>query len=481
MKIEGTVKQPRESRPTSARPAASRPGPAGQRVVVCDDELLIRMWLEDHLREEGYEVETVADGGALLSALDTTPADLVLLDLRLPDGLGIDLLPELKQADPSMPVIMMTAYGEVETAVSAVRRGAHHFLEKPIALPELLLLIEQALDTRRLRNEVERYRDGFRWQFAGVTLVGRSLAMRRVAELITRIGSRGAPTYVLIRGDSGTGKDVVARAIHARGPRAGRPFINVNCTALPEHLVESELFGHERGAFTDAREDKKGLFELAHGGTIFLDEIGDMPRAAQAKLLGVLENHTLRRVGGVRDIEVDVHVLAATNRDIEAAVGRGDFREDLFYRLNVVPIILPPLRERPEDIGPLALHFTATLAGELRAPPRTLTPEAIQLLERSPWPGNARQLRNILERALLLHDGEVLGVEQLPDDLVGVAGGVDAPRVVLPPTGLSLDELERELICQALERTDGNKTGAARLLGLSRDTLRYRLEKYGIG
>ncbi|MBI4541265.1 MAG: sigma-54-dependent Fis family transcriptional regulator [Gemmatimonadetes bacterium] len=449
------------------------------RVLVCDDEMLIRLWLEEHLREQGYSAQGVPDGASLLGALESEPTDLVLLDLRLPDGSGLDLLPRIRELDPSLPVIMITAYGEVETAVAAVRAGAHHFLEKPIELPELLLLIEQALESRLLRQELEQYRDGYRWQFSDVVLVGRSYAMRKIVELITRLALKGSPANVLLRGESGTGKDVVARAIHARGPRQTHPFISVNCTALPENLVESELFGHEAGAFTDAREQKRGLFELADRGTIFLDEIGDMSKSIQAKLLHFLEAHTLRRVGGVRDHAVDVHVITATNRDLEAAVAHGDFREDLFYRLNVGPVSLPPLRERPEDIAPLALHFVGVLSRELRLPDRHISPDALRALERYEWPGNARELRNALERILLLEDADVIELSHLPPQIRSAPHETER-TFVLPPSGLSLDELERELICQALERTGGNKTGAARLLGLSRDTLRYRLEKHGI-
>ena len=246
------------------------------RVVVCDDEMLIRLWLVEHLQEAGYDVEAVEDGASLIASLIRQPADIVLLDLRLPDQSGLGLLPRLKGIDAELPVIMLTAYGEIETAVAAVRAGAHHFLEKPVELPALQLLIEQALETRRLRTEVDRLREGYRWQFADVALVGRSTAMRHVAELIARIGAKGSPVNVLLRGESGTGKDVVARALHARGPRGRHPFIDVTCTALPEHLIESELFGHEAGAYTDAKEMKRGLLEVANRGTIFLDEIGDI-------------------------------------------------------------------------------------------------------------------------------------------------------------------------------------------------------------
>ena len=451
------------------------------RILICDDEVLLRLWLEEHLAEEGYETEGAEDGASLLEAFKRNAADLVLLDLRLPDTSGIELIPQLKELDPSLPILMMTAHGDVETAVRAVRAGAHHFLEKPLEIAELVLLIEQALETRRLASEVDRYREGNRWQFADVTLVGRSFALRKVADLITRLAVRGIPSNVLIRGESGTGKDVVARAIHARGPRQGGPFINVNCTALPESLVESELFGHEAGAFTDAREEKRGLFELADGGTIFLDEVGDMPLSGQSKLLNVLENKVLRHVGGVRDIRVDVHVVAATNRDLEAAVAAGEFREDLFYRLNVVPILMPPLRERREDIAPLAMHFLADLVKEMRLPERHFTPDALRALEAHDWPGNARQLRNLLERILLLEDGDTIGVASLAPEIRKKDAHAGAPSgFVLPTDGVDLEDVERSLMLQALEQAGGNKTRAAKLLRLTRDTFRYRVEKYDL-
>jgi DNA-binding NtrC family response regulator len=395
----------------------------------------------------------------------------------------MDVLERIKSIDPTVPVIMMTAYGEVETAVAAVRAGAYHFLEKPIVLPELILLIEKALESRQLRSEVDRFRDGCRWQFADVTLVGRSSALRRIADLITRVAAKGTPVNVLVSGESGTGKGVIARAIHARGPRRSRPFVSVNCTSVPEHLVESELFGHEAGAYTDAKEAKRGLFEIADKGTVFLDEIGDMPKAMQSKLLHVLETHEFRRVGAVRSLEVDVHVITATNRTLEEAVAKGEFREDLFYRLNVINIHIPPLRERPEDIAPLAAHFVDELCRDLGLPQRDIAPGAMAALERYAWPGNVRELRNVLERVLLLEDGDAITLAQLPTEIGGSGttnGNGHAPAFVLPAAGVDLETLEREFLCQALERTAGNKTSAARLLGLSRDTMRYRLEKYGI-
>jgi DNA-binding NtrC family response regulator len=448
------------------------------RIHVCDDEMLIRMWLIEHLQDAGYEATGYERGAELLDAVDDHPADLVLLDLKLPDGSGLDFLKRLKECDTSLPVIMITAFGEVETAVEAVRAGAHHFLEKPVDLPELLLLVEQALENRRVLGELDRYREGHRWRFSDVTLVGRSAETRSVAELIARIGEKRAPSTVLIRGESGTGKDVVARAIHARGPRQEAPFISVNCTVLPEHLIESELFGHEAGAYTDAKQPKRGLFELADGGTIFLDEIGDLPGPLQAKLLEFLETRRFRKVGGLREITVDVHVVTATNRDLDEAVASKNFREDLFYRLNVIPVHLSPLRERPEDVAPLAVHFIESLCNEMSISRRTVSVDALNALEAYAWPGNARELRNALERVLLLHDEATITAAHLPAEIVNAAVR-ERREVVLPAEGIELERVERQLIQQALDRAGGNKSAAARLLGVSRDTLRYRLEKYG--
>jgi transcriptional regulator with PAS, ATPase and Fis domain len=319
-----------------------------------------------------------------------------------------------------------------------------------------------------------------RWTFSEVTIVGHSPAIREIVEFIERLAGRGGPTTVLIRGESGTGKDVVARAIHARGPRRDGAFIDVNCTALPEQLLESELFGHEAGAFTDAKSSKRGLVELAEGGTIFLDEIGEMPISAQAKLLRFIEARRFRRVGGIRDLEVDVQVLVATNRNLEEAVERGGFREDLFYRLNVVPIVLPPLRQRREDIAPLTTLFIEQLASGMRRPGPEVSVGAMRLMESYDWPGNARQIRNILERIMLFYDVDRIQPEHLPPEI----GGVSTEEVldfVLPSEGVDLEEIQKSLIEQALARAGGNKTEAARLLGISRDTLRYRLEKYQIG
>jgi DNA-binding NtrC family response regulator len=428
------------------------------RILVVDDEPLIRAWFSEHLAAAGYDVETAETGAEALRALPGANPELVLLDLRLPDIDGLELLPQLREVDRDLIIIMVTAHGEIDVAVRAVKAGAYQFLEKPLDLEDLLITIEKGLETRDLRQQVAGLRELHRWRFATVELVGRSLVTRKLAGDVERIAATESAT-VLLLGESGTGKDLVARAIHARSRRSERPMLEINCTALPEHLVESELFGHEPGAFTDARQRKKGLAELADGGTLFLDEIGDMPRGAQAKLLRFLEDSKFKRLGGTTDVSVDVRVIAATNRDLDAAVKAKTFREDLYYRLNVVPIHLTPLRERAEDVAPLALYFVERLARDLKRGSPTLSAEAVEILQAYSWPGNVRELRNVLERALI---------------------STDDYAVALPAEGIRLDELERQLIRQALGRTGGNVTRAAKLLGLSRDTLRYRLEKHGL-
>ena len=451
----------------------------GPLIAVVDDEALTRTWLGEILRGAGYEVTTGASGeDAVRLVQDLGPA-LMLLDLRLPDAEGIEVLRRCREIDHDLVVIIVTAYGEIDTAVRAVKAGAYHFLEKSVDPVDLLITVEKGVETRRLRHDVAVLRAQHRWQFANVELVGRSRALRDILQAVEKLARTESAT-VLMLGESGTGKDLVARAIHARSERRDRPFLEINCTALPEQLVESELFGHERGAFTDARERKKGLAELADGGTLFLDEIGDMPVGAQVKLLRFLEDARFRRVGGTTDIRVDVRVIAATNRDLDQAVADETFRSDLYYRLKVVPLRIPPLRERPDDVAPLAQYFVERLARDLNRDVPTLTPDAIRVLEAYPWPGNVRELRNVFERALILEDTQEIGPEHLPEEIRGCprpAAG-SGPPVSLPPEGFRLEEVERDLIQQAVTRTGGNVSRAAKLLGLSRGALRYRLEKY---
>ncbi len=451
-------------------------------IGVVDDEALFRTWLSEHLSDAGYSVMTAATGAEALRLVREANPALILLDLRLPDVSGLELLPQLRELDRDVVVIMVTAYGEIETAVEAVKAGAYHFLEKPVDVNDLLITIEKGLEARRLRHEVAVLRKQHRWQFADVEIVGRSPAVRELVETVEKLARAGSTT-ILLQGESGTGKDLIARAVHARSERRDRPFLEINCTALPESLFESELFGHERGAFTDARERKKGLAELADGGTLFLDEIGDMPAGTQAKLLRFLEDSRFKRLGGTTDIQVDVRVIAATNRNLERAVHDGLFRSDLYYRLNVFPIHIPPLRERREDIAPLTLYFIERLARELKREPPRLTDDTLRILEAYSWPGNVRELRNVLERAMILEDSGEIRPEHVPAEIRG--GGSSIPQddraVWLPEAGLRMEDVERDLIVQALARTRGNVVQAARLLGLSRDTLRYRMKKYDLG
>jgi two-component system response regulator AtoC len=447
-------------------------------MLVVDDEKLIRVWLEAQLEDAGYRVTLAEDAAAARSVFLNDPPDAALLDLKLPDGNGIDLLKELMDVDPNVVAVILTAHGDIETAVEAIKLGAYNFIEKPPKLEDLLITLEKGLETRTLKRTVSGLRRQAGWQLAGVKIVGRSAEMKRVVDLVNRVAASEGST-VLLRGESGVGKEVVAQAIHAQSARVDFPFLEINCTALPETLLESELFGHERGAFTDARERKIGLLELADRGTVLLDEIGDLSPGSQAKMLRFLETRTFKRVGGVRDIKVDVRIVAATNRDLEAAVRDGGFRQDLFYRINVVPITIPPLRERPEDVTPLADFFLESMTVDLRRPARNFSDAAYKMLERYAWPGNVRELRNVIERTIILEEDKEILPDHLPDELqLGKRVVSLAPGLQLPAGGIDLEELEKDLILQALTQARGNKTKAATLLGMSRDTLRYRLEKH---
>ncbi|MBI4574791.1 MAG: sigma-54-dependent Fis family transcriptional regulator [Planctomycetes bacterium] len=450
-----------------------------ERILVVEDERLVRWSLEQRLREEGYEVALAEDARGVEPVLEQESVDLVLLDMRLPDADGLSVMRRVLERQPAAMVIIMTAYSTVETAVEAMRLGAYDYIHKPFDMDEMVLTVRKALETTRLRREVQRLRDDQRRRFGVEGMVGATPRMLQVFDLVERIAQSDATT-VLVQGESGTGKDLVAKAIHFRSARSERPFMNITCTALTETLLESELFGHEKGAFTDAREQKKGLFELADGGTVFLDEIGDMPMALQSRLLRVLEDKSFKRVGGTRDLRVDVRIVAATNRELEKLVADGRFRKDLYYRLQVIPIYLPPLRERREDVIQLAEHFIDGFNREFRKRVRGLTDEARDSLLEHDWPGNIRELRNMVERAMILGRGEVLEVGDL--FLNGPRGGLvrEGPAFVLPREGLDLEQLEKDFLVQALTYTRGNQTRAASLLGMNRDQVRYRLEKFGM-
>ncbi len=479
---------------------------ARSKIMVVDDERMIRWSIQQALSKDGHAVATVESGEeAVAQATDEMP-DLVFLDITLPGIDGLEVLRRLKAADPSVTVVMVTATEDLKTAVEAMRLGAYDYVSKPFDLDRLRVIAQNALDRHELRQEVEFHRKESVRKYGFHRVIGTSRNLAEVIEIARKV-SKSEATTVLIQGESGTGKDLLAQAIHYESSRSTRPFIPINCTALPEELLESELMGHEKGAFTDAKLTKKGLFEMADGGTVFLDEIGDMKPGLQAKLLRFIENKTFRRVGGHRDIAVDVRIIAATNRDLAALVRNGAFREDLFFRLNVVPIRIPPLRERPEDILPLAEHYLAEFSRDFKRPVPAFPPEIKAWMTSHDWHGNVRELKNVIERAIILGSegaldtagfnfadredrGQAAGTATSAD--AGVAGEPQGPEARpaeplpgrrifdLPPKGVVLEEVEKDLISQALVATEWNQTKAADMLGLTRDALRYRMKKFGL-
>ncbi|MBW1878205.1 MAG: sigma-54-dependent Fis family transcriptional regulator [Deltaproteobacteria bacterium] len=449
-------------------------------IVVCDDEELIRWSLCEHLTQEGFTTIPAANGEECLQAVGEHAPSLVLMDLKMPVMDGLSALRTLRERGHDVPVIVITAHGGVESAIKATRLGATGYLSKPFDLRETTLAVRKALEEDRLRTEVHYLRNRERIGYGDY--IGQSKVLAPLFETLERLEKVDAPT-VLLMGESGTGKDVIARTIHSRGPRKSGPFMEIDCAALPEQLIESELFGHERGAFTDARTTKRGLFEVAHGGVVFLDEIGELSHGTQAKLLRALENRTFKRVGGIANITMNAAVITATNRHLKEDVETGRFREDLYFRLNVIPIFCPPLRDRRDDVPLLVSHFLDHFAKAFGRRVKGVTAEALEFLKGYGWPGNVRELRNVLERIVILSPEEVIRASDLPPEVrfaapnqpSNIGGGCP---FVLPESGIDLEEVERGLIAQALERTTGNQSAAARLLGITRYALRYRMEKY---
>ncbi len=453
------------------------------KILIVDDEKLLRWSLEQNFKKQDYTVITAATGNEGLDKYKEELPDLTLLDIHLPDITGLEVLEKIKEIDPNAIVILITAYGDVQTAVKAIKAGSYDFVEKPFNMDKLNILVSKALETVSLKKEVTELKSRLSSQYGFDSIIGESTEMRRVFEMIKKVAASDAST-VLIQGESGTGKDLVARVIHYQSRRADKPFMEVNCTALPESLIESELFGYEKGAFTDAKTMKKGLFELADGGSIFLDEIGDMKLSTQAKLLKVIEGKNFKRIGGIKDIVVDVRIIAATNKNLQEEVKSGNFREDLFFRLKVIPIYLPPLRERGNDIILLANYFIDKFNREFRKNVKGLSKDVEKIFLEYHWPGNVRELKNIIERVMILESAEYIKPEHLPAEFTfdehSETRKIEAINLEIPPGGIDIEDVEKGLIEKALEITQGNQTRAAKLLNLSRDALRYRMQKFGL-
>jgi DNA-binding NtrC family response regulator len=443
-------------------------------ILIVEDEPKMRRLLELNLGEEGFTTHAAADAESGLKILNREKIDLVVTDLKLPGMNGLDFLQAIKRADAALPVVIMTAHGSVETAVEAMKMGASDYVLKPFSLAEMVVVVRKELDSRNLREENRSLREALGQRYEYSNVIAKSAKMQEVLALVERVAPSNST--VLLGGESGVGKDLIARAIHEHSNRAKGPFIKINSTAIPENLLESELFGYEKGAFSGATTAKPGKFELADKGTLFLDEIGDVPPAIQVKLLRVLQEREFERLGGTKTLKVDVRLIAATNRDLRAALEEGTFREDLYYRLNVVAIDIPPLREHKEDIPDLVSFFLRRFAGGSGKPAQQITPAALDLLMNFHWPGNVRELENTIERAVTLSTGSTLDAADIHLDQRPASSQI----VPVLPEGVTLERWEQEIIREALRRANGNKSQAARALGLSRNALRYRLSQMGL-
>jgi DNA-binding NtrC family response regulator len=451
-------------------------------ILIVDDDEVMQETLSDVLRKRGYEIFSVGSGNGALSMVKKNVIDLILLDMRLPDVDGLEVLRKIKEFDTEILVVMMTAYSDVQTAVSAMKSGAYDYINKPFELEELKLLIEKGLETKSLINEVRRLHRQQKEEYQNSHIYGVSPQIHYVKELIGMI-SKTHKTSVLIQGESGTGKELAANAIHYNSQRSDKPLMKINCSAIPDSLLESELFGYEKGAFTDAKNTKKGLFELADAGTVFLDEIGDMNPFLQSKILRVLENQTFMRVGGEREIKVDIRVIAATNKDLEAMVKEGLFRKDLYYRLKVMVVEMPPLRDRLEDILLLSNLFIEENNREYNKNIKGFSEEAKKLMIQYSWPGNVRELRNVIERAMILTDQEMITPKHLPFELKQTEKIIPKdvePEALEITSDMSLENMEKMHLSNVLKRLEWNKSKASKFLGISRATLRAKIKKYGL-
>jgi DNA-binding NtrC family response regulator len=454
---------------------------AEARVLVVDDEYLIRWTLQQKMEKAGYEVFVAETGEEGIQKIKEEAPDIVLLDIKMPGMDGYEVLEEAVKIDPGLVVIMITAYEDIGGVVRAMRLGAFDYIIKPFDFDKILISVQKSLETSKLRREVERLRADKRIDIGFQDIVAVSKEMARVFEMVNKI-SRSETSTVLIQGDSGTGKELIAHAIHQRSKREKMPFITVNCAGFPEYLLENELCGHQKGAFTDAKEVKKGLLELAEGGTLFLDEIGDMDLSLQSKLLRLVEQKTFRRMGGVKDIQVDVRIITATNKDLLKLKEEGKFREDLFYRINVASLRLPSLRERSDDILPLTKFYVEKYNKEFHRNIIKIDNAVEEFFVNYKWPGNVRELKNVIERAMILGEGDTLLMEHLPIEILGQVSrrGKTIEGISIPQEGISLEKVEEGLVRQALKMANGNQTKAAKLLDISRDALRYRMQKFEI-
>ena len=456
--------------------------PIKEKILVVDDERFVRMTLGEALRSWNYEPLEAGTIAETRIIFERDEPSVVLLDIDLPDGSGLDVLSEIKEKFPDTIAVMITGNVDVENTIAALRGGAHDFIGKPIRLEELRVTLRNALETRQLRREVKQARRERNIGFDFSQIIGESESIKQAIELTRRV-AESEVLAILLQGETGTGKDLFARAIHYSSERKSAPYLAINCAALPANLIESELFGYEKGAFTDAKTRKEGLLEQAHGGTIFLDEIGELELGLQAKLLRVLEEGMFRRVGGLRDIHFDARIIAASNRDLKREGEAGDFRLDLYYRLSVIQIDIPPLKERGEDVLLLAQYYIEKANQKRRGKLlKGLSKETAQIFKNYVWTGNVRELRNVIERASILEDGEWITTDYLPQDLlrsIGQTSAKNSAKFALPTEGVALESVELELAKQAIERTGGNLTRAAQLLHISRDQLRYKLKKSG--